>query len=124
MALAKDRMNADFSWLQAQYMGEFGPSETTAAGAGTTQGTATAVSASRVRITSGAALSGVQAYNGSINDAQFFINDASGNTIIVYPPTGNTINQLAQNSGVQLPNNSAIVLVKITATRHWAIGPF
>jgi hypothetical protein len=120
MALAKDVMGGDCSFLQAQMQREFGPVEGTATAAGTTQGGATAVTASRVRITSSAALAGVQAYNGIINDAQFFINDGTGNTTIVYPPTGNTINNLPVNTGVQLANNSCLILVKLTSTRHWA----
>lgn len=121
MALAKDRMGGDFSWNQAQNLGEFGPTDSGAVtAAGTTQGTATAVSASRVRVTTASALQGVQAYNGSTNDAQYFINDNTGTTIVIYPPSGNTINNLPVNTGVQLANNSSMFLVKITPTRHWA----
>ena len=121
MALAKDRMGGDFSWMQAQNMGEFGPVDAGATtAAGTTQGTATACNASRVRVTTATALQGVQAYNACTNDSQFFINDGTGTTIVVYPPTGNTINNLPVNTGVQLANNTSLLLIKISSTRHWA----
>lgn len=124
MALAKDRMGGDFSFIQSQYMGEFGPTEATATAAGTTQGTATAVTASRVRVTSASALQGVIAYQGPLNDSQFFINDNTGVTIVVYPPTGFTINNLTTNTGIQLANNQSMFLIRIgtsaTSTRYWA----
>lgn len=119
MGLAKDKMGGDFSWLGAQCT-EW-PSQSTATAAGTTQGTATAVTASVVRVTTASALQGVQAYNGVVNDTQWIINDGSGATIVVYPPTGNTINNLPTNTGIQVSNNGSVILLKIAATRHWAL---
>ena len=119
MGLAKDKMGGDFSWLGAQCT-EW-PLQTTVSAAGTTQGTSTATSTSVVRVTVSASLAGVQAYNGMLNDSQWFINDGTGNTMIVYPPNGNQFNNLGTNTGVQVANNSSCIILKITSTRHWVL---
>lgn len=120
MGLAKDKMGGDFSWLGAQCT-EWPAVVTGVTAAGTTQGTAAAVTASVVLVGTATALQGVQIYNGSIGDSQWIFNDNTGTTIVVYPPTGNKINNLSTNSGIQLANNTSVEILKVTSTRHIAI---
>lgn len=119
MGLAKNIMQGGFSYGQAEtdFMGTI---KTGISAAGTTQATATALTADVNLVSTAAASSGVQLYNGSISDSMWVYNDNSGNTFIVYPPTLGQFNQLAVNSGVNLANNTNALFLKVTATR-WLV---
>ena len=74
--------------------------------AGTTQGTATALTSTLNGLGTVAAGSGVVLYAGSAGDCQIVYN-AGLNPVNVYPPTGAKINQIAANSPHVLPINTA-----------------
>ena len=74
--------------------------------AGTTQGTATALTSTLNGLGTVAAGSGVILYAGSAGDCQIVYN-AGLNPVNVYPPTGAKINQIAANSPHVLPINTA-----------------
>lgn len=94
---------------------------TAVSAAGTTQATATAIQADMNLVSTVGASSGVIIYNGVIGDSLFVFNDAGANTLTVYPPVGSKINNLATNSGIGLPSNSHVWLLKVTATRWVAM---
>lgn len=120
MALAKNLMGLGFSALQAS--GDFIAAVATAiSAAGTTQATATALTADCHLVSTAAANSGVIVYNGVIGDSQVVFNDNTGNTFFVYPPVGSRVNNLSTNSGVLLAPNTAAIFVKVTSTRWLAI---
>ena len=85
------------------------------AAAGTTQGTATALTADYNRISTVAASSGVGLPNCEIGDWVVVYN-AGANPVTVYPPTSGTINQIAANGGVLLAVNTECIFRKWTAT--------
>jgi len=62
----------------------------------------------------------VQLPNAIIGDSITVFNDASGNTLVIYPPTSGQINNLAANAGINLGNNTLVNLIKITSTRWLA----
>ena len=89
--------------------------------AGTTQGTALTISADANFVSTVASGSGVILYNGMIGDSCFVYNDGGTNALTVYPPVGSKINGLATNGGFLLANNTAVMCLKITATRWFAV---
>lgn len=89
--------------------------------AGTTQGTATLVQADENLVSTASAGQGVILYNGDVTDTCFIYNDATGTGFYVYPPVGGSINQLATNAGMNLPNNTHAMFFKVTATRWLAL---
>lgn len=82
--------------------------------AGTTQGTATALTMSVNSVTAGTG--GVIIPSAEIAD-EVDICNLSGAGITVYPPSGERINGLPTNQGVPLANNTSLKLKKFTATR-------
>lgn len=88
--------------------------------AGTTQGTATTVQSDANLVSTASANQGVILYNGDVGDSCFVFNDNTGVGIYVYPPVGSTINNLATNAGMVLPNNTQVLMTKVTATRWLA----
>lgn len=76
------------------------------AAAGTTQVTATDLTANCWDVTSGAG--GVQI--NSFEQIQFGVNN-SGAAVTVYPPANGTINGGAANAGISLPNLKSIFLI-------------
>lgn len=84
--------------------------------AGTTQGTATALTAGMNVVTTAAANSGVRLSNTEIGD-EYEVLNLGANPCWVYPPTSGQINGLAANAGHLLATNTAIKLKKFTATR-------
>ena len=118
MGYAKNLMGAGFSAAQA---GSTNSSsiKTGISAAGTTQGTATAITADINLVSTVAASSGVQLYNGLTNDSCYVFNDSgvSGNGLLVYPPTSGQINNLAVNAGVIVPVNTMAEFIKVTSTR-------
>lgn len=122
MGLAKNIMGAGFSAAQAA--GDFVSSAATSlTAAGTTQSDALAITADANFIGTVSAGSGVRLYNGQIGDSQFVFNDtgAGGNSVTVYPPVGSKVNNLATNGGFLLQANTAVLCIKVTATRWFAI---
>lgn len=84
--------------------------------AGTTQGTATALTAAVSVVTTAAASSGVVLTNSEIGD-EYEVLNLGANAVTVYPPTSGQINQLAANSGFSLGTNTAVKIKKYTATK-------
>ncbi len=116
MPLAKNVMQAGFSSGQARAINGTAFNLTISA-AGTTQGTATALTADINVVTTATALQGVQLYNGVIGDEQTIFNKTL-NPIYVYPPTGATVNQLAANSGFVLASYTGVMVQKVD-TNAW-----
>jgi len=84
--------------------------------AGTTQGTATALTADVNIVTTATTGQGVILYNGVITDSQEIFN----NTVVdikVYPPTGGNVNQIAANSGFVLAPKTSVLVKKMTSTQ-------
>ena len=115
MALASDIMTGGFSAGSAKAIQ--GLANSAVAAAGTTQGTATALTRSISAVTSGSG--GVILKSGEIGDEQEVCN-ISGSQITIYPPTGERINGLAANSGFLLGNNTAVKVKKFSSTRWMA----
>lgn len=86
--------------------------------AGTTQGTATDLSAGINVVTTAAASSGVQLPATEIGDEIEVLN-LGANAVTVYPDSGAQINALAANAGFLLATNTAVKLRRFTSTR-WA----
>jgi len=84
--------------------------------AGTTQGTATAITADAAVVTTATTGQGVILYNGVIGDSQEIYNDTIVD-IRVYPPTGGKVNQVATNSGFVLAPKTSVRVKKMTATQ-------
>ena len=84
--------------------------------AGTTQATATALTAGINVITTAAASSGVRLSNTEIGD-EYEIFNLGANAVTVYPPTSGQINALSANTGFTLATNTAVKVKKFTATR-------
>ena len=74
--------------------------------AGTTQGTATALTNTLNGLGTVASSTGVILYAGSAGDCQIVYNGGT-NSVKVYPPVGANINQLAVNTPHTLPINTA-----------------
>lgn len=112
MPLAKNLMSGGFSAGQAKALGgtQF---NLTITAAGTTQGTATALTADTNVITTATANQGVQIYNGEIADSQVIFNQTLV-PIYVYPPTGDAVNQLAANSGFVLAPQTGVIVEKVS----------
>ena len=117
MGLAKNVVGYGFSAQQAQ---AFTVSNvgTGLVAAGTTQGTALAITADFNIVSSGGDGAGVKLYAGQIGDSQEVFNDQLTN-LRVYPPTADQINQVALNGCVILPAYTYGYFKKCTASR-WA----
>ena len=115
MPLAKNVMGAGISSAQARGInGNNVNSAVTAAG--TTQATATAVTADVNSVTTATADQGVILYNGVIGDDQVVYN-ATTAQIKVYPPTAGNVNQLAANTGFILASYTGVLCKKVTSTQ-------
>ena len=115
MALAKDIMGGGFSGGQATQIA--GSRATGLTAAGTTQGTALALTASFNALSTVASGAGVILYDGSLSDSQIVYNGGA-NAVTIYPPVGDAINQVAVNGGVLLATNTMMILFK-TSTTQW-----
>jgi len=119
MPLAKNMVSGGLSSTQIQAInGAFVNSAVAAAG--TTQGTATALTADGSVVTSGGADSGVKLYNGDISDSMWVFNNQNVN-IKVYPPTSGKINQIATNGAHNLGAQTFAMYTKVTSTTWVAI---
>ena len=97
--------------------GLLGSANNTVAAAGTTQGTATQLSADVNVITSGATNAGVRCAS-AVSGKIVTISNRSGNTIIIYPNTGEFFDGLGVNTGISLPQNAYIEMAA-SATGQW-----
>lgn len=89
--------------------------------AGTTQGTATELTASDSEITTVAAGSGVVLHSGlSAGDEQTVFN-AGANAVKVYPPSGFKINALSANAPMTLATNTGCLFKCVSSTRVFGI---
>ena len=117
MAIAQDIMKGGLSAGAAQ--GINGQVNSSISAAGTTQGTATTLTASNNVVTTAAASSGVVLTDSMIGD-QYDILNLGANAVTVYPPSGAQVNALSANSGFLLATNTAVKVKKFTATRWMA----
>lgn len=116
MAFAKNQMGLGVAAAEAS--GDF--VATVASGisaAGTTQGTATLISADANLVSTVGASAGVILYNGVIGDSCLVFNDNGANPLTVYPPVGSKINNISTNTGITLATNTNILFTKVTSTR-------
>jgi len=89
--------------------------------AGTTQGTATELTAHVNVVSTVASGAGVILYSKSVPvDSQVIFN-AGANELIVYPVSSAKINSLPVNTGVILPTNTAMEVIMVSTTQHIAI---
>lgn len=117
MSTAADIMGGGFSAGQAAAIG--GQVSDTMTGAGTTQATGTAITASVSVFTTVTASTGGTLTDSMIGD-QYDILNLGASTLTVYPPSGGRINQISTNGGFSLPINTACKVKKFTATRWMA----
>lgn len=115
MPLAKNLMGAGLSAGTARSINGTAINSAITA-AGTTQGTATALTADVNIVTTATTAQGVILYNGVITDSQEIFNNTSVD-IRVYPPTGGNFNQLAANAGFVLAPYTAVICKKMTSTQ-------
>lgn len=89
--------------------------------AGTTQGTATELTAADSEVTTVAAGSGVILNSTlSAGDSQTVFN-AGGNAVKVYPPSGMSINALSSNASMLLATNTGCLFKCVSATRVFGV---
>ena len=115
MALAANVMKGGLSAGQAQAVNGNSVNGAVTA-AGTTQGTATAITADAAVVTTATTGQGVILYNGVIGDEQEVFNNTAVD-IRVYPPTGGKVNQVATNSGFVLPPYTSVRVKKMSSTQ-------
>lgn len=118
MSLAREVMGGGFSAGQAIALG--GNVRTAISAAGTTQGTATALTTSQNLVGTATSLQGVILPACQIGDSVGVFNDNTGVTIVVYPDSGSRLNQMAANTGINLPNNTYCQFQRVTSTR-WVV---
>ena len=116
MALANRMMGGGISAGMAMAIN--GDVSSAISAAGTTQGTATALTAGINVVTTAAASSGVILSDSEIGD-EYEILNLGANAVTVYPPSGGRVNAIATNGGFTLATNTAVKVRKFTATR-WA----
>lgn len=120
MALQIDLMAVGLPAEQAILLGQ---SELTAVtAAGTTQGTATALSASNSIITSAASQTGIKLPSTASRTRLFFIQNSPSSTAsaVIYPPTGVRFSGLAANVGITVPIGGFIVIEAQSST-YWGV---
>ena len=111
--LASQVMGGGFSQGQAIAIG--GTYKAAISAAGTTQGTATALTAANNNISTVAASAGVKLPAVQPGDVVAVFN-AGANTLTVYPPTSAAFNALAVNAGVLLGTNTYAEFNCVTST--------
>ena len=119
MPLAKNVMSGGTSAGQARAInGNNVNSAITAAG--TTQGTATAVTADLGIVSTATTGQGVILYAAVPGDDQWIYNGTSTD-IKVYPPSGSKFNQLSANSGFTLAPSVGVMCKTVSSTQMLAI---
>ena len=119
MPLAKNVMGANISAGKARSINGNNVNATITA-AGTTQGTATALTADVIVITTATTGQGVILYSGVPGDDQWVYNDTLVD-IRVYPHVGGSINQIAANSAFVLAPKTCSHCKLINSTR-WVVN--
>jgi hypothetical protein len=89
--------------------------------AGTTQGTATALTVDYNVITTAAASSGVVLPTATAGRRIVIVNKGA-NTLSIYPATGGTIDALAANAAIQVAANGSIELMASSVTQWYSIA--
>lgn len=122
MALQIDLMGVGMPAEQAILLGQ--GVLTTVTGAGTTQGTATAISSSASSITSAASATGAILPSAATITRIFFLQNSPSSTAdaVVYPPSGGRINNLATNAGVTVPIGQTLWIQRQSSTQWLAVG--
>jgi hypothetical protein len=115
MPLSRNVMRGGFSAGQAQAAG--GHPTLAIAAAGTTQGTATALTDDINVVATVASGAGVILYAAMPGDTQIVYNDQAVNSLLVYPPTGAKINNIATNGAHILAPNTFCEYFAVSATR-------
>ena len=95
-------------------------SATTLAAAGTTQGTATSITAASNYVGTVAASSGVILPTSQPGD-EFLIYNGGANALTVYPHSGGKVNGLSTNSGFTLATSTAVRCYAHTTTQWIAM---
>lgn len=90
----------------------------TVSAAGTTKADATPLPNAVNDVTVAAANSGVILRSMSPGESQYVFNDATGNTLKVYPPAGGQINNAGADTAVTLANNKAGLFVCLSALAY------
>jgi len=115
MAYSSEIMLGGFSAGSARALQ--GQTETGISAAGTTTTDATVLTASANVLSTVAASSGVRLTDGEINDSVVIYNGGA-NACAVYPPTGDSFNQLSANTAIALPTVTALMCIKVS-TSQW-----
>lgn len=120
MALAVDLVGLGLPNDVATALGQSDLTAFTAAG--TTQGTATALTASNSIVTSAASQTGVILPSTATRTRLFFIQNSPSSTAaaVVYPPTGIRFSGLAANIGITVPIGGFIVIDAQSST-YWGV---
>lgn len=90
---------------------------------GTTQGTAEAFTQQYIVVNSAASGSGVLLNSTYPSGVMYTIFNRSGNDILVYPPSGQTIEGLSENVGAKLPNTYTMQIVRIGTGWYGIVMP-
>jgi len=114
MPLAKELVQGGFSAGQAVNIN--GGQNTALAAAGTTASDATPVATSTVMVTSGGAGAGVILPSCQVGDSIVVYNAQSAVTLLVYPDTGSTINNLTANTPGNIAARNAAQFRRVTST--------
>ena len=94
---------------------------TSISAAGTTQGTATELTAADSEVTTVAAGAGVVLSSGlAAGDTQTVFN-AGANAVKIYPPSGFKINALASNAPMSLATNTGVLFKCVSSTRVFGV---
>lgn len=120
-SLAYQVMGGGFSAGQVNALG--GTVKTAISAAGTTRVTATVLTTAFNLVSTSASLAGVSLPTITTpGDEVWIYNDNTGNTLVVYPDSATIqINSQTVGTGVQLGNNTAMELIKVSATRWIAV---
>lgn len=94
---------------------------TSVSAAGTTQGTATALTSADNEITTAAAGSGVILNADLAAGDQQTVFNAGANAVKVYPPSGMKINALATNAAMLLATNTGCLFKCVSSTRVFGV---
>lgn len=94
------------------------PTANTVTAAGTTQGTATALSNMYNVVTTVPASSGVRLPNPASTGLKISVHNRGTNALNVYPASGATIDSASVNTAIALPSNSSITF-ESTSTTSW-----
>lgn len=120
MPLSVDLMGVGMPSEQAVLLGL--SALTSVAAAGTTQGTATALTQTQSAVTTASSATGVILSSSAPLDVPYFVrNLASGtDTAIIYPPTSGTLNGGSANVGIAIPLGATVMAMRLDSVR-WSV---